>query len=124
MLLLMDVNHLSDQKVLEWLGERFRATRLSQNITMADLAERSGVTERTLYNLENGAKSVGLLNVIAVLRALGKLHELEQFLPSPPPRAEALIKIDKLKTKTRQRASGSGYPTTGKPPKAWTWGED
>ncbi|HBO91780.1 MAG TPA: hypothetical protein DD667_00775, partial [Gammaproteobacteria bacterium] len=50
----MSISHLSNQKVLEWLGERFRATRLSQNITMVDLAEKAGITERTLYNLENG----------------------------------------------------------------------
>lgn len=121
----MSMTHLSDQKVLEWLGERFRATRLSQNITMADLAEKAGITERTLYNLENGSKSVGLLNVIAVLRALGKLDELDQFLPAPPPRAEALVQIEKLQAQRRQRASRS---TSGKKPgndkTPWTWGED
>ncbi|AUM11031.1 helix-turn-helix domain-containing protein [Ketobacter alkanivorans] len=121
----MSISHLSNQKVLEWLGERFRATRLSQNITMVDLAEKAGITERTLYNLENGTKSVGLLNVVAVLRALGKLEELDQFLPAPPPRAEALVQIEKLQAKTRQRASRSGQSThEGSNKKPWTWGDD
>lgn len=121
----MTISHLSDQKLLEWLGERFRATRLSQNITMAELAEKAGITERTLYNLENGTKSVGLLNVVAVLRALGKLDELDQFLPAPPPRADALVKIEKLQAQTRQRASRSGRRTKkGNDKTPWTWGDD
>lgn len=92
---------------------------------MVDLAEKAGITERTLYNLENGTKSVGLLNVVAVLRALGKLEELDQFLPAPPPRAEALVQIEKLQAKTRQRASRSGQSThEGSNKKPWTWGDD
>ena len=120
----MNTAHLNDQKILEGLGERFKATRLSQNITMSELAETAGITERTLYNLENGSKSVGLLNVIAALRALGKLDELDHFLPAPPPRAEALVKIEKLQAQTRQRASGSRHRHHRKDKEPWHWGEE
>lgn len=119
-----NITHLSDAKVLAWLGERFKATRLSQNISKAELAAAAGINERTIYNLESGTKSVGLLNVIAILRALDKLDELEQFLLPPPPRADALLKLDKLNAKRRQRASRSqkASPQDGhKEP--WTWGD-
>lgn len=122
---LPELVHLSDEQVLAWLGERFRSTRLSQNISKADLAVAAGVNVRTIYNLESGSKSVGLVNVIAILRALNKLDELEQFLPEPPPRADALIKLEKLSAKRRQRASHPRSASSSSDRKEpWTWGDE
>ena len=47
----MNTAHLNDQKILEGLGERFKATRLSQNITMSELAETAGISGRTVDHL-------------------------------------------------------------------------
>lgn len=119
----MDFEHLSNQQVLLELGQRFQAARLNANISRQALAEAAGVTDRTISNLEKGTKSTGLLNIIAVLRALGMLDQLALFLPPPPPRAAQLLANRKT---PRQRASRQKTPTpqindTDSP---WQWGED
>lgn len=125
----MNFQHLSDQKILEALGERFKAVRLNRNLTVSALAEQAGLTGKTISNLEKGRKSVGLLNIIAVLRALGMLDELESFIPEPPPRAAAIIRREKTAGKTRQRASGKRVKRAVREKareanEPWAWGEE
>ncbi|WP_317933525.1 helix-turn-helix transcriptional regulator [Halioxenophilus sp. WMMB6] len=121
----MDFDHVSDQIVLEALGQRFKAARLNRDLSVAELASKAGLTGKTISNLEKGKKSVGLLNIIAVLRALDMLAELEGFIPEPPPRAAAIVRQQNIKGKTRQRASKKSRSTTaGDNDSAWTWGEE
>lgn len=118
----MDFNHLSDQRVLEVIGERFKATRLNRDLSVTHLAHLTGLTSKTISNLEKGKKSVGLLNVIAVLRALDILDELDGFIPEPPPRAAAVIKQENRQGKVRQRASRQGNEKTANDNHTpWTW---
>ncbi len=119
----MNIEHLSNQHILKHLGERFLAARLNKNITQGELAKRSGVNEKTISNLEKGAKSVGLLNIIAILRALGLLHQLDSFMPEPPPRAASLLANDKNRKTPRQRASNRQKPKVADV-EPWSWGED
>ena len=119
----MDFEHISNQQILKEIGARFQMARLNENLSKLVLAERSGVTEKTISNLEKGAKSVGLLKVIAILRALNLLDQMDSFMPEPPPRAAQLLKNKKS---LRQRASRQ--PKHKEQPvstdEAWTWGED
>ncbi len=119
----MQFNHLSDQMVLEQVGERFKAARLSQDLSVNQLAELAGLTGKTISNLENGKKSTGLLNLIAILRALNMLDELEGFIPAPPPRAAAVVRRSHIRGRTRQRASKKPKrePATNS---TWTWGDE
>lgn len=119
----MDVNHLSNQQVMEEVGRRFQAARLNANISRQALAQAAGVTDRTIANLEKGTKSTGLLNMIAILRALDLLDQLDLFLPPPPPRAGQLLSDGKT---PRQRASRQRTTTTdiNEPYTPWVWGED
>lgn len=120
----MSFNHLSDQMVLETIGERFKAARLNRDLSVTDLAARAGLTGKTISNLEKGKKSVGLLNIISVLRALDMLDELEGFIPEPPPKAAAIVRQGNLEGKKRQRASRKGKnKTPGDQNSAWTWEE-
>jgi len=121
----MDIRHLSDQGILENLGQRFKTARLNKNISIANLATKTGITGRTISNLEKGKKSVGLLNIIAILRGLELLDELHGFIPQPPPRAAAVVKREKTLGRVRQRASSKRHPESapsGNTP--WQWAED
>ncbi len=119
----MTLDHFSNQQVLVELGQRFQAARLNANLSRQALAEAAGVTDRTISNLEKGTKSTGLLNVIAILRALGILDQLELFLPLPPPRAAQLLADRKTPRQraSRQKASTPQINDTAPP---WQWGED
>lgn len=117
------MDHLSDHQILTNLGERFKAIRLNQDITVEALAEQAGVSAQTIANLENGKKSVGLLNIISILRALGKLDELEAFLPEPPARAAALLRQGGIRAHVRKRASGQSSQSES-PSEPWSWGDE
>jgi len=88
------------EDVLTELGTRFRRLRLTQNLRVADLAVKSGVSARTITRLEAGT-SIALDHVVRILRALGRLQALDSFLPPP---VVSPIELLKLKGKVRARA--------------------
>jgi len=109
----MDFYAASDKAILKELGNRLRQLRLLKNITQEDLAERALLSVGTIKSLEAGKGR--LSSLIAVLRELGALDQLDQFIPpvtiSPLQVADTSAKsLDK-----RKRASGAGR----KGNKAW-----
>ncbi len=110
--------NLSDEAMLEALGERLAQRRLDLQMTQAATAERAGVSKRTLERLEAGA-SVQLSSLVRVLRALDLVDGLEQLAPPAGPRPMDLLQ---LKGKARQRAPASDRDD--KPSgSGWTWDE-
>lgn len=94
----------SDHAILEELGKRIRGLRLNKNITQESLAERTLLAVGTIKSLEAGRGK--LSTVVAVLRELGALGQLDQFIPpitiSPLKLAEANAR---MAATTRVRAS-------------------
>lgn len=64
------------------LGERLKTLRLHRNLEQATLAQRAGISVRTLRNLESGAGS-SLRTLILVVRALGRESWLQTIAPVP-----------------------------------------
>ncbi|MEE8342455.1 MAG: helix-turn-helix transcriptional regulator [Gammaproteobacteria bacterium] len=75
----MDYYTASDSVILEELGERIRELRLRKNITQEALAERALMAVGTVKSLEAGKGKLSTL--VAVLRELGALSQLDQFIP-------------------------------------------
>ncbi len=71
---------MTDQAIVEELGQRIKQRRIHKRYTQKELAERAGVNVNTIQNLEYG-KSVTLAVLIQVLRALKDLDHLDAFLP-------------------------------------------
>ncbi len=101
----MDYYIASDSSILKELGERLRKLRLRKNITQEDLAERTLLSVGTIKSLEAGKGKLSTL--IAVLRELGELDQLDQFIPpvtiSPIKMAEGNLKS----SRSRIRATGT-----------------
>lgn len=72
----------SNQQIRTDLGEKLASQRLAQNITQEQLAERSGVSLRTLKRLEKGENS-SIETLIKVMSGLQLLANLEQLIPAP-----------------------------------------
>jgi len=110
---------LTDDGILEELGERLARSRIDRQLTQAQLAEQAGIGKRTVERMEAGS-SAQLASLIRVLRVLGLLTQLDQLLPPAGPRP-----LDYLERegKPRQRASsrGSSGRTEDKP---WSWDKD
>jgi transcriptional regulator with XRE-family HTH domain len=70
------------REILAELGRRIQGYRLQQNRTLESVATEAGVSTPTAQRAESG-KNPTLASVIRILRALGRLDALDDFLPTP-----------------------------------------
>lgn len=73
---------MTDDAIAGELGQRLAQARLEQNRTQQELAEHLGINRMSYNRLERGQGKV--ITLIAALRALGKLDQLDAFLPNEP----------------------------------------
>lgn len=75
------------------LGSEIRAGRLERGWTVAGLAERAGVAERTVRKVEQGSLSVAVGTVLdcAVLTGVPLFHDDERRLADESARARAAV---------------------------------
>jgi DNA-binding XRE family transcriptional regulator len=106
----MNFDGMTEKAILEELGRRMQAQRLNLNMAQAEVAHKAAVSRRALQNLESG-RGCTLSLLIRELRAMGKLGQLEAFLPEP---GVSPIQLAKLKGRERQRASGRRQRRNGK----------
>lgn len=78
----LDYRLASVDLIIADIGERIARIRLSRNISQEALAEKTGLTRRTLSRLETG-QGATLDTLIRVLRGLGLESHLEALLPNP-----------------------------------------
>jgi transcriptional regulator with XRE-family HTH domain len=98
----MNYDKMGNEAILTELGRRLRRMRLNADFGQGELAARAGVSERTIQYAESG-RSCSLDTLISILRALGRVGQLDALLPEPP---LSPIQLSKLKGKERRRASG------------------
>jgi DNA-binding XRE family transcriptional regulator len=72
-------------------------------LAQADLATRAGLNRTTIRDIEAG-KDSQLSTLVKILRALGRLDDIDAFLPKP---SVSPIQLMKLEGKPRQRARKS-----------------
>ncbi len=99
----MNFGEISDSAVLTELGERVRQERLNQNRTQTEIAETARVGLNVIKRLESG-EGCTLSSLVRILRALGKVDELDNFLPAP---GISPIELARLAGKKRKQASGN-----------------
>lgn len=97
----MDFYTCSDKAIEEELGHRLRSLRLRKNITQKELAQATTLSLNTIKSLESGQGKLSTL--IAVLRELGALDQLDSFIPET---SVSPIQLAKRQGKVRERASG------------------
>lgn len=109
---------LTDGSILQELGGRIMQRRLELQLTQAVLAEKAGVSKRTVERIEAGA-TAQMSTMVRVFRTLELLDRLDALVPEGGPRPMDLLK---LKGSSRQRATGR----RGKKPmdEAWKWGDE
>lgn len=99
------------------LGKRLKRRRLDRNFSQEELAERSGLSRRTITAIEHG-EGTTLATLLAVLRALDALDTLDNFLPYPGISPIAMLKLQETPRK-------HAYKTRNKSPEGgWKWGDE
>jgi transcriptional regulator with XRE-family HTH domain len=111
---------LTDDQVLQQLGERLARYRLTRNLTQEQVAVQAGLGLRTVQRLELGAAGTQLSGFIRICRVLGLLDRLGNLVPDAGPSPMA-----QLRRQGRPRGRASGRPTATSPaaPKPWSWGD-
>jgi len=96
------VDNQTIPEILDMVGSRIRVERLNQNLTRAELAERSGVSEATIARCEQGG-TVSTENLVRIMRGLNIESRLEAAFPdvSPSP-----LDVVARGNTARQRATG------------------
>jgi len=114
----MTLNLMSDDGVLEEIGQRVSRRRIDIGLTQAELASKAGVGRATVERLEAG-HSAQLTSFIRVLRVLGLIDVLLDALPEAGVRPLDLVRRQK---KQRRRASGRRKKTDvlAEP---WVWAD-
>lgn len=113
--------YTTDDAVLQELGARLAGTRLEQNLSQDELADKAGVARITVARLEAG-ETVKTPSLIRVIRALGLLDGLGRAIPEPGP---SPIERLKLEGRRRRRATGARGARTARQHKTRApWGDE
>ncbi len=105
----------STESTVKEIGERLLKQRLGANLTQAALAEKAGVSKRTIERIESGC-SIQLSTLIQVLRVFDLLNLLDQAIPAKPHKATS---EEKAVTHTAKRMNRAPEET---PRKSRSWG--
>lgn len=100
----MPSHHPTPEEMEVALGERLKALRLDHDLDQKAFAERAGISERSLRNLEGGRGST-LRTLTSVLRALGR----EEWLTTIAPVSTINPLMLNRAAEPRQRASRSRH---------------
>lgn len=100
----------SDRQYLQEIGEFVKQSRINKNKTQTVLAKLAGVNRTTLSQLEQG-RSVNLLSLIQILRAVEQLHVLKAM---DTKRVISPLKLAELEHKhpARQRVRNTASKAT------------
>lgn len=110
----MNFSDMSPAAICEEVGQRLKQTRLNANLAQRAVADRAGISVTAVRSVERGEAL--LETVVAYLAALGKVEQLEKFVP----RGEiSPLQLLKLQGKQRQRASRRTKPAKDKGEPEW-----
>jgi transcriptional regulator with XRE-family HTH domain len=93
----------------ELLGERLKRLRLNRNLDQRSTAERAGVSEKALRNLESGRGST-VETLLRVLKALDHLQGLDMLAPEISVNPLDLLRKPKARIRATPRARRASKP--------------
>jgi len=108
------ITESSDNEILHEIGERLRKTRIDSLKTQEEIALQTGLSLRTIKNLEAG-KDVSFSTLIKVMRALRMIQNIDSAIPEPGIRPSEIIKFGKQRERVRKTLKSS---------EGWKWGDE
>jgi transcriptional regulator with XRE-family HTH domain len=99
-----DMSFMSPGELQAVFGKQLRDLRISRNLDQITTAEKAGISERALRNLEAGRGS-SVETLVRVLKALGSLDGLLLLAPRPSVSPLALLHHSEA-ARRRVRRSG------------------
>ena len=91
----------SDLAIVKEISAGIKQMRLNMNISQEELGKRSGLNRVTISRMEAG-RSVSLITLVQILRALNNLDILKVFIQEPE---ISPLKLFEIQEKYRKKAS-------------------
>ena len=91
----------SDFAIVKDISAGIKQMRLNMNISQEELGKRSGLNRVTISRMEAG-RSVSLITLVQILRALNNLDILKVFIQEPE---ISPLKLFEIQEKYRKKAS-------------------
>ncbi len=110
----MNYYSMTDKAIGAELGARIKALRLRKNRTQKQVAKAAAVSLNVVKGLESGKGK--LSSLIAILRELEALDDLEQFIKEEQ---VSPLQLAKRQGKMRQRAAGSRGKSSAEEQSEW-----
>ena len=107
---------MTDLAIAKELGRRLEQMRLETNKPQKAIADELGISEGTYRHAINGKAKLEV--IIGILRVLGKLENVDGFLPELP---FSPIELLKLEGKKRQRATSPRTADTTRTEEDSSW---
>lgn len=96
------LSFLAPNELQELLGERLKRLRLGRNLDQRSTAEKAGISEKALRNLEAGRGST-VETLLRVLKALEYLQGLDLLAPEPSVNPLDLLRQAKQPQRARRQ---------------------
>lgn len=94
---------LTDDEIAIVLAIRAKELRLSQNKKQSDFAQEAQLSSPTTYSNYEQKGAISMINFIKVMRAFGRVEELEKLLL--PTTKEKIEKLEKRRVKKEKSTS-------------------
>lgn len=107
-------NNLDCSIAAKELAVRFKQHRVSSRITQKELAEKTGVSLRTITRFERG-EEISILTFIKLLQGVGLERNLESIIPDYTKRPSYFANGCKLPKRAVKKKTND---------KEWKWGDE
>lgn len=107
----------SNEQILKELGQRLKDTRIALSYTQKEMADRAGVSPKTIERIESG-ENVRIEALVNLLRAMNLLQNMEILVP------EQMLLPTELHDYGKKRQRVSSARNKKKEQSLWKWGEE
>jgi transcriptional regulator with XRE-family HTH domain len=107
----------TDKEVMTEIGSRLKRYRIDSGLSQAELSARTGISLKTIANVEDGKQS-NTLTLIRILKALGLLENLELIVPNQDDRPADCFRYN---MQAPQRAGRNRHRAEER---TWKWGDE
>jgi transcriptional regulator with XRE-family HTH domain len=95
-----DLSFKSAEELQRIFGQQLQSLRVAKNLDQRTTAEKAGISEKALRNLEAGRGS-SVQSLLRVLKALDSLDGIEMLAPKPSVNPIALLRSTKARRRVR-----------------------
>jgi transcriptional regulator with XRE-family HTH domain len=99
-----DMSFLSPDELQAALGKQIQELRIAKNLDQISTAQKAGISEKALRNLEAGRGS-SIETLVRVLKALDSLDGLRLLVPKPSVSPLALLRHSETARRRVRRSS-------------------